>query len=110
MKYISILLIAVSVFSCTKTKSIGEDEYVTLSYDQTFCADPWGADSNDTITLNQVSHYLDSVDLYIAALNIQNVTSPETCFACSCKTGKKIYVSTLNSETLKEKYKLLGFK
>lgn len=96
--------------ACWKDRPEGENEYVTLTYQQTHCADPWPTGTTDSTTLKNVARYLDSAQLYIAGLNIKAETPPEVCSACSCKTGKTIYVSTLNSENQKAKYGLIGFK
>ncbi len=108
--FILIISIAVVITACNKSAPIGDDEYVTLSYKQTFCSDPWATGSTDSLTLVNVAEYLNSEDLYIASLSIKQDSSPEMCYACTCKTGKTIFVSTLNSETLKAKYIEIGFK
>ncbi len=112
MRTINILLVftAVTILACTKSNRIGDDEYITLSYKQTFCSDPWATGSNDSLTLANVAAYLNSAGLYIAGLKIKQESSPSACLACACKTGKMIMVSTLNSETLKAKYQQIGFQ
>ena len=109
--FVLFILIASVIFACTKKNyRIGDNEYVTLTYKQTFCADPWATGANDSLTLVNVAAYLNSSSLYIAGLNIKQDGSPDMCLACACKTGKTITVSTLNSETLKAKYMQIGFK
>jgi hypothetical protein len=103
-------LIAVIIASCKKEKLIGEDEYVTLSYHQTYCTDLWATGSTDSITLRNLANYLTDANLYVASLYINQETSGEMCQACTCKTGKVIYVSTLNSDSLKVRYAGIGFK
>lgn len=105
-----LLIITIILFSCNKEKLTGNDEYVTLTYQQTSCADAWATGSSDSITLHNVSEYLVSSGLYIASLNIKLFSSPVICDACYCKTGKVIYVSTLNSDSLIAKYNRLGFR
>ncbi|MEP7377369.1 MAG: hypothetical protein ABI675_28460 [Chitinophagaceae bacterium] len=108
---ILIIFIATAIFACTKkNQRIGDNEYTTLSYKQTYCSDPWATGTNDNLTLVNVASYLASSELYIASLYIKQENSPDMCLACSCKTGKIITVSTLNSETLKAKYLQIGFK
>ena len=110
-KYIFIIFIAAATFACTKkSHRIGDNEYVTLACKQTFCSDPWATGTNDSLTLINASAYLVSSGLYIANLSIRQDNSPDMCLACSCKTGKTIIVSTLNSETLKIKYRQIGFE
>jgi len=109
--YLLIVFAMVAAFGCSKkNKPVGKDEYVTLSYKQTFCADPWPTASSDSLTLVNVANYLNTNGLYIAGLSIKNESNPELCLACVCKTGKVIYVSTLNSTNLTEKYVQIGFK
>jgi hypothetical protein len=83
---------------------------VTLKYAQTQCADPWRTGASDSETLAHINHYLDSLNLYVADLTLKKEGDPVTCLACTCITGKVIYVSTLNSEAMKEKYLALGFR
>jgi hypothetical protein len=97
------------MYACSKNTLI-EDKYVTLSYNQTFCADPWKNLSSDSLTLVNVANYLNSYNLYIAGLNIKQVLPADSCKACTCKTGKTIYVSTFDSDSLKAKYYQIGFK
>lgn len=107
MRVISFLIILLTpiIFSCTKKTPI---QYVSLSHKQTICADLWLTGSSDSLTLVNVAHYLDSLGLYIASLLIKLDNSPESCTACTCKTGKTIYVSTF--ENLKDSYLTAGFQ
>ncbi|MEO5893450.1 MAG: hypothetical protein ABIQ31_24570 [Ferruginibacter sp.] len=109
LKYLFILLIIATSAACKKSQPIGEDEYVTLQYKQTSCADVWTSAPTDSATLKNVAAYLNSLNLYIASLNIKKVYTADACDACHCKTGKVIYVSTLNSDSLKAKYGRIGF-
>jgi len=112
MKYIFILALSTLICSCSKTRPaiIGDNEYVTLTYKQTGCADVWGYGTTDSLTLIKVAGYLNANGLYNAGLFIKNDGVPEACLACVCKTGKAIIVNTLNSEALKAKYAAAGFK
>jgi hypothetical protein len=89
---------------------MGDKEFITLSYQQTMCSDPWKTAGSDSLTLVNVADYLKAADIHIAGLNIKHDGTKLVCEACNCKTGKVIYVSTLNSETLKEKLMKIGFK
>lgn len=106
---IIILLALIIAISCKKNQEIGNDEFVTLSYPQTYCSDPWptGAGGNDSLTMVNVAHYLDSLDVYISGLTIKADNTPDTCKACTCKTGKTIYASTFKGQ--EEKYIAVGF-
>ena len=109
-KIILLGFVVMSLAACKKSGRIGENEYVTLTYKQTSCADPWINAGTDSLTLINIANYLNSSGLYIASLSIKQDGPPETCLACVCKTGKTIFVSTLNSETMKAKYLLVGFR
>ncbi len=105
-----IFFILIISLSCKKQKLIG-DKYITLSYKQTSCADAWASGSNDSITLKNLANYLNSYNLYIASLFIkQDSGYTISCLACTCKTGKTIYVSTFDNDSAKAQYMRLGFK
>lgn len=106
----SLFISIVALLACTKKEAMGENEYTTLIYQQTFCSDPWTTAASDSLTLNNVQAYINSNNLYLAGLSIKQTSNADTCKACTCKTGKTLFVSTLNSEVLKAKYIQLGFK
>lgn len=107
---LTIVFIATStIVSCTK-KPLMEDKYVTLSYKQTFCSDPWTNLPVDSLTLINITTYLNSSSLYIAGLSIKQETPADVCNACTCKTGKTIYVTTFDNDGLKAEYNRIGFK
>jgi hypothetical protein len=107
---IFIIILGLTISACKKDSRIGDKEFVTLSYQQTYCSDPWETGSSDSLTLVQVAGYLQAADILISGLSIKPDGTEEFCYACSCKTGNVIYLSTLNSEALKEKLKRIGFE
>jgi hypothetical protein len=98
--------------ACIKKNDIGDSSYVTLSYEQTQCADAWKTGINDSATLTNVVRYLDSMQLYVAGINLtsSDKNSGQVCTACACKTGKSINVTTLNSDSMVVRYGRVGFK
>ena len=98
------------VMACHRDEPIGKDSYTNFYYKQTYCADPWPTGNTDSITLVNVAGYLKSLNLYIAGLSIKLDDNIEMCLACTCKTGKTIYVATLKSDSLKARYIRAGFK
>lgn len=106
---IFIALILAGGAACKK-KAINEDQYITLYYRQTFCADPWQNAATDSLTLVNISSYLQAAGAYVGGLAITYEGPAETCDACFCKTGKTIYVTTFNNAASKAKYLGLGFK
>jgi len=111
MKLLASLVFLIFIaIACQRDEPIGKDSYTSFYYKQTYCADPWPTGSTDSITLVNVTSYLNSQNLYIAGLSIKLDGNIELCLACTCKTGKTIYVSTLNSDSLKARYIRAGFK
>jgi hypothetical protein len=109
--YFAILIFSITVLlACAKKDAIGKDEYITLTYQQTYCSDRWSTAATDSLTLDNVRTYLHLNGLYISSLSMKQTANADSCKACTCKTGKTIFVSTLNSELLKERYIELGFK
>lgn len=106
---LGLVFVLLLLSSCDRKDMIGKDEYVTLSYKQTFCADAWGTVNNDSVQLANLSTYLANQQLYIASLNIKQETAADLCNACTCKTGKVLYVTTLNSSTMIVRYQQIGF-
>jgi len=107
---LSLLFLIFIVIACHKDEPIGKDSYTRFYYKQTYCADPWPTGNTDSITLVNVTGYLNSLNLYIADLGIKQDGNIEICQACACKTGKTIYVATLNNDSLKARYIRAGFK
>jgi hypothetical protein len=104
-----LLVIIASIVGCRKNSAIGKNQFVTLKYNQTYCSDPWPTGSNDSLTLKNVSNYLNAQGLYNQSLSIKQEATPQVCSACNCKSGKIIYVSTLDSDSLKTRYQNIGF-
>lgn len=110
MKYFFFVLAAsLLIFSCTKEN---KDEANTFVYEQTSCSDPWVNSSSDSITIQNVYHYLDSIQVAGPALHvwIKNEGSGVICQACNCKTGKKIYLSLFFPKNVEDELVAAGFK
>jgi hypothetical protein len=107
----TILAVELFLFSCSKSsQSSSNGTYLTLSHQQTQCADPWPHASNDSLTLIDVAHYLDSLSLPRTSLYIKQDGSDENCNACLCKTGNTIYVVAPDDDSLIVRYNRAGFK
>ncbi len=85
-------------------------KYTTFKYNQTYCSDPWPTGVNDSLTLKNVAHYLDSLQLYIASMQLKPEMVADSCSACNCKTGNTIYVTTFDTQKDKEIYNAIGFR
>jgi hypothetical protein len=113
MRFLPVLLLTVlvSAFTCSKAKN--EDErLVVYFYKQTQCADAWqtGSASNDNQTITSVTNYLKAEGLYVAGVQIKADDTSAVCLACTCKTGKTIYVTSLSDDNTKAKFLQLGFQ
>lgn len=110
VKYLSVLVIACALLpGCVKEEPIG-DKYITLSYLQTYCSDPWGIQPEDSLTLKKFGVYIDSLKLYAASVELKPVNAPDMCMACTCKSGKVFYVTTFDDAYMTNKFKALGFR
>jgi hypothetical protein len=108
---LAITLLTSCLFAACNKNKIIEDKYITLSYPQTWCADAWtNVSSNDSLTLQNVTTYFQSKNLYVVGLSIKQDSIPDICKACFCKTGKIIYVSTFDEIQTKANYAAIGFK
>ena len=94
------------LYACISKKE--DIRYTTLQYQQTSCSDPWGSSQTDSITLKKVRTYFDSLQLFVAGLDIQLVNPIEICNACTCKTGKVIYITIFEAQ--RDRYLKYGFK
>lgn len=113
MRILSVLLLMMLVTAFTCRKSNREnDGQKTYSYKQTQCADPWqtGSASNDNQTITSVTNYLKSEGLYVGGVQIKADDIGAVCLACTCKTGKTIYVTSLSDDSTKAKFLRLGFQ
>ncbi|RYZ00518.1 MAG: hypothetical protein EOO11_01300 [Chitinophagaceae bacterium] len=91
-------------------EKVMSDRFLSFRYAQTGCSDPWPAGGNDSATGTLVRAYLDSLGLAPVSIEIRADGVAELCNACSCKTGKRIYVSTLYQESLIRRYADIGFE
>jgi hypothetical protein len=110
MKYLIVAMVICSVMNCSKHEEIGANQYVTLSYNETQCSDVWTRGSSDNITKTNLAALLNTKNIYVSDITIKQESTGAVCAACTCPTGKVIYVSTLNSDEMKKKLSDLGFK
>lgn len=94
--------------SCTR-EALMKDKYITLSYAQTQCSDPWGNDAQDTVVLKKLGEFLAAEKLYAASAEIKVEYTGAVCLACTCLTGKVFYVTTFDNDEMKAAYRKIGF-
>lgn len=110
------LAILVSIFGCEKDKDIlkkcnckSSNAKTCIVYEQTYCADPWGQDSeDDEILINNLKEHFDHLDVVLYDIGIDEKGIGQGCDACHCKSGK-IFCAKVKNENL-NKVKEQGFK
>lgn len=101
----------IGLIACVKQASEGDS--VIFIYPQSQCMDKWGYGSTDELTAQKIHRYLDSAGLAgrIVRVGLTGRAAEAACLACSCPTGKTIFVkvqapvSAVLSDTLQH----LGF-
>lgn len=90
-----LLLLLLPVVSGCEKESLCSD-CVRLTYAQTQCADPWGYGTNgsDAEVAAAVRDFFVSNGVPIYDVVVDGSTAAAVCLACSCTTGKTIYVVT----------------
>ena len=79
-----VLIFLGSFFACEK-------DTIWVYYNETGCMDKWGvANVPDSKKTNNVKKYLKRKGIHVITLEIKNDGTLELCFACHCKTGKRI--------------------
>lgn len=108
MKHLLFFVTIVFLLNCCSK----DDEilYKTVSYLQTRCADPWRYDNSDDSTqARYVGNYLDSLGLFHTSVIVKVEGPADICLACTCKSGKVIYVVTKDEEATLQQYRAIGF-
>ncbi|RPD50698.1 hypothetical protein [Paracnuella aquatica] len=104
-----------AAFACNKNRSVLLEnkqlsaDLVTYAYAQTQCADPWPASTDDNVTAQNVRRYLDSAGVPVSSVNIKKTALEASCLACTCPSGKIIYVTTPNTQVVKARIRELKF-
>ncbi|GAA4289855.1 hypothetical protein [Aestuariibaculum suncheonense] len=95
------LIVAIIQFGCSNDESTNEG--VSVFWEQTGCADPWGTGANDTEaeTTNALKLFLAGEDISVFKVNVEITSTAQDCFACSCLTGKTITVNVAESDVAK---------
>lgn len=90
---LTISLFAFLLAGCEKDERVCS-ECVTLQYNQTLCADPWGygTDGSDIAVEYAVRDFFASNGVSITTVTVAGEQLPVTCAACTCLSGKTIYV------------------
>jgi transposase len=85
------LIIIVSTIFLSFLFSSCKKDTIWVFYDETGCSDKWGvANVMDDKKTKDVKKYLKQKGIHIVTLEITNDGIAEGCFACHCKTGRRI--------------------
>lgn len=68
------------------------DRPFTHYYQETKCADPWRPGEDDQALKEHVIAYLAEHDITVQRIALIHQDPPESCEACVCKTGRRIWV------------------
>jgi hypothetical protein len=61
-----------------------------MIYNETYCSDKWTYDINNEKLKDNVVAYLKSNGVKVYEIEIFSDLTPETCTACTCKSGRRI--------------------
>ncbi|OLY92086.1 hypothetical protein BUE76_09395 [Cnuella takakiae] len=105
------LLIMVSAFTCNKdSRIVAAKSLPTYTYAQTQCADPWPTSPNDSVTAGNVRQYLKERGVEVSFVSVKKTSEAATCLACTCPSGKTIFVGASDEATTVKLLNQVGFK
>ncbi|MDY0368762.1 MAG: hypothetical protein WCR58_01745 [Bacteroidales bacterium] len=98
MKTMTILMMSlIGLLSFSGCEKISDTTWVY--YDETYCADPWGYNTvSDNEKKKNVEKYLKDKSIKVFKIEITHDGVQENCFACGCKTGKRIKCKVKESD------------
>lgn len=114
-KILLALFVITTAFTCNKNETLLSEKqneavgFLTFSYAQTQCADPWPSSADDNVTAQNVRRFLDSAGVPVSSVNIKKTSLEATCLACTCPSGKVIYVTAPNTQEVRARIKELKF-
>ncbi len=75
-----------------------------IFYDETGCSDPWGAfNMDESEKIKKIEDFLKERNVLVFEIKIVNDGTIDTCFACHCKTGRRVH------SKIKDKHKEIAF-
>jgi hypothetical protein len=91
--FLLVLTIALFSVSCTKQK-----QAKWMYYQETICADKWEYTINNEKLKDNVVAYLQTKGVTVYEMEIFRIGEPETCSACTCKTGRRYKLKVKKSD------------
>ncbi|MGJ3235745.1 hypothetical protein [Marivirga sp.] len=100
-----LIIVFLSILSCESEEELS-GELEDFFRAETYCADPWeqnNIDSDEELK-EQVSEYLNNLDISYYDLKITHDGEKQFCFACHCTSGRLIRFKSdrVNQEILLE--------
>ena len=80
-----------------------------MEFKETNCANPWAAAPGSSGYITEVRNHLEMNDITVYSIFIERFDpdTGEICQACNCLTGRKIVISTPDTDM--EKAEAMGF-
>lgn len=106
-----LLLVITSAWTCNKdSEVVAAKPLPTYTYAQTQCADPWPTSPNDSLTAENVRQYLKERSVTVSFVSVKKTSEAATCMACTCPSGKTIYIGASDEATTVKLLNQIGFK
>lgn len=106
-----LLLVIASAWTCNKDSEIvAAKSLPTYAYAQTQCADPWPTSPNDSVTAENVRQHLKGKGVAVSFVSVKKTSEAAVCAACTCPTGKTIYIGASDEATTVKLLNQIGFK
>ncbi len=96
--YLLLLVFSLALTSCSKQR-----KSTWMYYDETSCADKWAFHNTNEILKDNAMKYLESKKITVYEMEIFRFTEPETCSACTCKTGRRYKAKVKNGDVKEAK-------
>ncbi|TAG52681.1 MAG: hypothetical protein EAZ27_11960 [Cytophagales bacterium] len=111
-KIVLISVLAAGLWACKKENiGIKEESEVKLAsyfYDETKLMDPWNIELKDSLTLLNIKDFLSKKSIVPKELLILNDGEKDLCKAGDCKTGRRIKMLVIASDSTIAKNLLRG--
>lgn len=86
------LFLLVAVFLMV---SCGENDSVTMLYEETQCSDPWTVNQTSSNTVEEaiIAYFEANHNITMTGVSIKSVNQGMVCAACNCPSGREIQVN-----------------
>lgn len=84
----------VTIFIIAACQDSNSDS-LSLKYEETQCANPWGEESEEGNYIVEVRAYLEDKGIEVLSIyiDVYDENAGENCNACTCPTGRNIVIS-----------------